>query len=120
MLANVCGEADRAAELLTESSSWWEQTGEAYGRSLAGSILGGVYVSQGRYDEAKTLFTPNEAYFQDIGNDDLPAHARWHLGVIAWVQGMRPAPVACSGTPWSARIGPGCRPMPPIRCATSA
>ena len=31
MLANVCGETDRAAALLTESFSWWEQSGEAFG-----------------------------------------------------------------------------------------
>ena len=30
MLANVCGEADRATALLTESFSWWEQTGDAH------------------------------------------------------------------------------------------
>ena len=87
MLANVCGETDRAAELLTESFSWWEQSGDAYGHAVARSLLGGVYVSQGRYDEAATLFAPNEAYFRDTGHDDMLAHARFHLGVIAWAQG---------------------------------
>src|SRR5215207_4268431 len=87
MLANVAGETDRATALLTESFSWWEQTGEAYGHAAAGSLLGGVYVSQGQYDEAATLFAPNEAYFRDIGNENLLAHARFHLGVIAWVHG---------------------------------
>ena len=65
MLANVCGETDRATALLTESFSWWEQTGDAYGRAIARSLLGGVYVSQGRYDEAAALFAANEAYFRD-------------------------------------------------------
>ena len=94
LLANVCGEPDRATELLTESFSWWEQTGDAYGHAIAGSLLGGVHVSQGRYDEAATLFRPNEAYFddndadlRDSGREDWLAHARFHLGVIAWVQG---------------------------------
>jgi predicted ATPase/class 3 adenylate cyclase len=87
MLANVCGETDRAAALLTESFSWWEQTGEAFGYAAARSMLGGVYVSEGRYDEAATLFAPNEAYFRDIGNENLLAHVRFHLGVIAWAQG---------------------------------
>jgi tetratricopeptide (TPR) repeat protein len=87
MLANVCGETDRAVAQLTESFSWWEQTGEAYGRALASSILGGVYVSLGRYDAGAALFTPNEAYFRDVGNESLLAHVRFHLGVIAWVQG---------------------------------
>jgi predicted ATPase/class 3 adenylate cyclase len=87
MLANVCGETDRAMALLTESFSWWEQTGEAFGHAVAGSLLGGVYVSQGRYKEAAALFTPNEAYFQDAGHDNMHAHALFHLGVIAWAQG---------------------------------
>src|SRR5215207_1656504 len=87
MLASVAGETDRATALLTESFSWWEQTGEAYGHAAAGSLLGGVYVSQGRYDEAKTLFTPNAAYFRDTGHDSMRAHALFHLGVIAWAQG---------------------------------
>ena len=59
------GETDRAAELLTESFSWWERSGDAYGHAIARSLLGGVYVSQGRYDEAAPLFTANEAYFRD-------------------------------------------------------
>jgi tetratricopeptide (TPR) repeat protein len=87
MLASVAGETDRATALLTESFSWWEQTGEAYGHAAAGSLLGGVYVSQGRYDEAKTLFTLNAAYFRDTGHDSMHAHALFHLGVIAWAQG---------------------------------
>ena len=87
MLANVCGETDRAAALLTESFSWWEQSGEAFGYAAARSMLGGVYVSEGRYDEAATLFAPNEAYFRDIGNENVLAHVRFHLGVIAWAQG---------------------------------
>ena len=33
-----------------------------------GSLLGGVYVSQGRYDEAAPLFAANEAYFRDTGS----------------------------------------------------
>ena len=65
MLANVCGETDRAAALLTESFSWWEQSGDAFGHAVARSLLGGVYVSQGRYDEAAALFAANEAYFRD-------------------------------------------------------
>jgi predicted ATPase len=87
MLANVCGETERATALLTESFSWWEQTGEAFGHAVAGSLLGGVHVSHGRYDEAAALFTPNVAYFHDTGHDNMHAHALFHLGVIAWAQG---------------------------------
>src|SRR5918994_5868764 len=98
MIANVCGETERATALLTESFSWWEQTGEAYGRAQAGSLLGGAYVSQGRYDEAKTLFAASEAHFRDneaalrdAGQqahfEDWFGHAHFHLGLIAWVQG---------------------------------
>ena len=36
---------------------------------LARSLLGGVYVSQGRYDEAAALFAPNETYFRDTGHE---------------------------------------------------
>jgi predicted ATPase/class 3 adenylate cyclase len=94
MLANVCGDTDRATALLTESFSWWEQTGEAYGSAIARSLLGGVRVNQGRYDEAAELFAANEdyfrdneAYFQAAGHEDWLGHASFHLGLIAWVQG---------------------------------
>ena len=87
LLANVCGETDRAAVLLTESISWWEQTGDAYGRAFAGSLLGGVYVSRGQYDEAAPLFAAAENYARDAGRDDVLALANFHLGLIAWVQG---------------------------------
>jgi tetratricopeptide (TPR) repeat protein len=90
MLANVGGEPVRATELLRESFRWWEQTDDAFGRAFASSMLGGVYVSQGHYDEAAPLFAPIEAYARDAGHDDLLAIALFHLGVIAWTQGDDP------------------------------
>jgi len=87
LLANVRGEPDRAAELLTASFPCWEQTGDAIGRAYANSLLGGVYVSQGRYEEAEPLFAAIEASARDAGHDGLLAMARFHLGLIAWVQG---------------------------------
>jgi predicted ATPase/transcriptional regulator with XRE-family HTH domain len=87
LLASVSGEADRATDLLTESFSWWEQTGDTWGYATARSLLGGVSVSQGRYDEASALFEANEVYFRDTGHDIMLGHARFHLGLIAWVQG---------------------------------
>jgi tetratricopeptide (TPR) repeat protein len=94
MLANVSGETDRAAELLTASFAWWERSGDAHGYAAARSLLGGVYVSQGWYDKAAALFATSEAYFRDT-EVDLPettrngwlAHAHFHRGVIAWAQG---------------------------------
>jgi tetratricopeptide (TPR) repeat protein len=94
MLANVCGETERATALLTESFFWWEQSGEAYGSAIARSLLGGVRVNQGRYDEAAVLFATNEAYFRDneaalleAGHGDWLGHASFHRGLIAWMQG---------------------------------
>jgi len=94
LLANVWGETNRAAERLTESFSWWERSSDAYGLAVARSLLGGVYVSQGRYDAAEALFTTNESYFRDneaalreAGHENWLAHARFHRGVIAWTQG---------------------------------
>jgi predicted ATPase/DNA-binding XRE family transcriptional regulator len=94
MLANVCGETDLAAELLTVSFDWWERSGDTNGSAIARSLLGGVRVNQGRYDEAASLFGANEAYFRgkeaalyETGHEDWLAHASFHLGVIAWVQG---------------------------------
>ena len=94
LLANVSGEAERAAELLTESFTWWERSGDAYGDAVARSLLGGVRVSQGRYDEDAALFATSETYFRaneaalraDKQGDWL-AHATFHLGLIAWTQG---------------------------------
>ncbi|MDF2758301.1 MAG: adenylate/guanylate cyclase protein [Thermomicrobiales bacterium] len=87
LLANVLGETDRAAELLTESFSWWEQSGDTYGYMMARSLLGGVRVNQGRYDEAAALFTANEAALCEAGDESWLGHASFHLGVIAWAQG---------------------------------
>jgi predicted ATPase/transcriptional regulator with XRE-family HTH domain len=87
LLANVCGETQRATELLEQSFRWWEQTGDTYGHAIAGSLLGGAHVSQGQYDEATALFVRNMDYFQDAGHDNLLGHAVFHLGVIAWAQG---------------------------------
>jgi predicted ATPase/DNA-binding XRE family transcriptional regulator len=87
MLASVAGETDRAVALLTESFAWWAQTGDDYGQAMASSFLGGVYVSQGQYDEAAPLFAANEPVFRDAGQQDWLWHASLHLGVIAWAQG---------------------------------
>ncbi|MFN8594101.1 MAG: helix-turn-helix domain-containing protein [Thermomicrobiales bacterium] len=87
LLANMCGEADRAVALLTESGLWWDRSDDLLGRAFAQSLLGGVYVSQGRYDEAKPLFEINQSYFREIDHADLIANANFHLGLIAWVKG---------------------------------
>ena len=87
MLANVCGETDRAAELLTASFAWWERSGDTHHHAFARSLLGGVHVSLGRYDEAAPLFAANRDYFQSTGQWIMLAHAVFHLGVIAWVKG---------------------------------
>jgi predicted ATPase/class 3 adenylate cyclase len=120
MLANVGGETERATVLLTESFSWWERSGEAYGYAIARTILGGVYVGQGQYAEAAPLFTASEAYARDAGYDDLLGMARFHLGLIAWAQGARRAPAACCERRWRSRIVPDLHLMLSIRCATSA
>jgi tetratricopeptide (TPR) repeat protein len=94
LLANVCGETERAIEMLTASFPWWEQTGDALGRAFADTLLAGVYVSQGRYDEAAELLAANEAYYRDneaflrgAGREDFLAFPRYLLGLIAWMQG---------------------------------
>jgi tetratricopeptide (TPR) repeat protein len=87
MLAQVGGDPARAAARLMESLAWWEQTGEAYGRAWADMLLGGVYVSEGRYAEAEPHFAPNEAVFRETGYEGDVAITRFHLGLIAWVQG---------------------------------
>jgi predicted ATPase/DNA-binding XRE family transcriptional regulator len=98
MLANVCGETDRATALVSESFPWWERSGDAYGQAIARSLLGGVRVNQGQYAEAVALFAASEAYFRDneaalreTGHhsnfEDWFGHAHFHLGLIAWVHG---------------------------------
>ncbi len=83
----MCGETDRAAERLTASFEWWERSGDAFGYMIARSLLGGVRVNQGRYDEAAALFAANEAALRDAGDESWLGHASFHLGLIAWVQG---------------------------------
>lgn len=94
MLANVSGDSERAAALLTASFTWWERAGDAYGEMMARSLLGGVRIAQGRYDDGAALFRANEAYLTAneaalfaSGHGDWHAHARFHLGLIAWMQG---------------------------------
>jgi tetratricopeptide (TPR) repeat protein len=87
LLANVSGETDPAAERLTASFEWWERSGDAFGYMIARSLLGGVRVNQGRYDEAAALFASNEAALRDAGDASWLGHASFHLGLIAWVQG---------------------------------
>jgi hypothetical protein len=76
------------------SFPWWEQTGDALGRAFADTLLAGVYVSQGRYDEAAALIAANEVYFHEnetylrhAGRDDFLAFPRFLLGLIEWVKG---------------------------------
>ena len=117
MLANVCGETDRATALLTESFPWWEQSRRCpWPRRSRAALLGGVYVSQGRYDEAAPLFAANEAYFRDTGiagrDDDLLGHRalsprRDRLG--AGRRCARPQPAAgCRGALRSLRDASRC------------
>jgi predicted ATPase/DNA-binding XRE family transcriptional regulator len=94
LLASVCGETERATEMLTASFPWWEQTGDALGRAFAETLLAGVYVSHGHYNEAEVLLAANEAYYRDneavlrdAGREDFVAFPRYLLGLIAWVQG---------------------------------
>jgi tetratricopeptide (TPR) repeat protein len=87
LLATVRGDTTLAAELLTESFAWWDRAGDAFGRAFADTRLGGVYVSQGRYEEAAPLFAATEVYFRDARNDDQLAGVRFHLGLIAWMRG---------------------------------
>ena len=87
LLANVAGETDRAAELLTASFPWWERSSDSFGYAMTLSLLGGVRVNQGRYDEAAALFAANQASLQDAGDESWLGHASFHLGVIAWAQG---------------------------------
>ena len=83
----MLGETRRADELLTASFEWWERSGDAFGHMIARSLLGGVRVNQGRYDEAAALFAANETSLRDVGDESWLGHASFHLGVIAWVQG---------------------------------
>ena len=94
LLAQVGGKADHAAARLTESFPWWERSGDALGRAFAQTLLGGVAISQGRYAAAAPLLVATEAFYRDheallqaVGRDDFLAHARFLLGVLAWVQG---------------------------------
>jgi predicted ATPase/DNA-binding CsgD family transcriptional regulator len=86
LLANVRGEPERAAELLTASFSWWERSRDPHGYAVARGLLGGVRVSQGRYDEAAALFTGNKDQFPEPQHESWIAHAHFHLGVIAWAK----------------------------------
>lgn len=87
LLASVAGNEEWAVELLTESFPWWERAGDAFGRAFAGSLLGGVHVGQGRYEEAAPLFRANREFYRVAGHEIMLAHAVFHLGVIAWAGG---------------------------------
>jgi DNA-binding CsgD family transcriptional regulator len=89
MLAQVGGDPERATARLTESLPWWEQTGDAYGPAFADMLLGGVYVGEGRYAEAAAHFAVNEAVFRETGHEEDVAITRFHLGLLAWMEGNK-------------------------------
>ena len=87
-------------------------------------MLGGVYVSQGRYDEAAPLFAANEAYFRDEAYPDTmttcSAIALFHLGADRLGAGRRCArPHPAAGRRGALRSHPARQSMRSIRCAIS-
>ena len=117
MLANVCGETERATALLTESFSWWEQTGDACGRAFAGSrFLVGSTSARGGMTRPRRSLRRSRPIARDAGHDDVLGVARFHLGADRLGAGRRrarPRPTArCRGALRSSR--------PASRCDRSA
>jgi predicted ATPase len=67
-IAYYQSETDRALDLLKEGLALWRQTGDSLGSLLARSVIGGVLVAQGRYDDAVSLIDEEHFRLQDAGD----------------------------------------------------
>ena len=59
---------------------------EPWRATIAQSLLGGVLVSEGRYNEAEPLFVGALAQWQALGREMWTGHALFHLGLIAYAR----------------------------------
>jgi len=87
LLALVQGDYDDAQANLAASIAGWIDADDAWGVAVARSLLGGVYVSQGRYSQALPLFRSVSDAFRISDNQSWAAHVRFHLGAIAFATG---------------------------------
>lgn len=87
LIVSVQGDHGAAIQHLTAALATWGLDDRGWGSAMARSLLGGVHVGQGRYDEAEPLFEEALNRFAALGNPAWIAHARFHLGVIAAARG---------------------------------
>lgn len=95
LLALVQGDYDDAQANLAASIAGWIDAGDAWGVAVARSLLGGVYVSQGRYSQARPLFHSVSDAFRTNDDQSWAAHVRFHLGAIAFAMEDYPSARAC-------------------------
>ena len=84
LLALVRGDYVAAGAWLNDSLVQWSAVDDLWGETVTRSLLGGVLVSQGRYDEAIPLFREAMAVFDTVEDQGWSGLASFHLGAIAY------------------------------------
>ncbi len=80
LILQMQGELEQAQVALERALAWASEAGEPRRAANARSLLGGVLVSRGQYNEAEPLFETAVEQWLEIDNRFGPVHALFHLG----------------------------------------
>ncbi len=84
LIFHMQGDLARAQAALEQAQARTDEAGKPWRATIARSLLGGVLVSEGRYDEAEPLFEAALAQSRARGNSVWAGHALFHLALVAY------------------------------------
>jgi predicted ATPase/DNA-binding CsgD family transcriptional regulator len=86
LIFQMQGDLARAQASLEHGLARAVEAGDPWRATVARSLLGGVLVSGGRYDEAEPLFDGALAQWRALGRQVWAGHALFHLGLVAYAR----------------------------------
>ncbi len=86
LICQMQGDLARAQASLEQALARADEAGDGWRAAIARSLLGGVLVSGGRYDEAEPLFEDALAQWQASGRQVWADVALFHLGLVAYAR----------------------------------
>jgi DNA-binding CsgD family transcriptional regulator/tetratricopeptide (TPR) repeat protein len=91
LILQMQGELEHAQVALERSLAWAGKAGQTRRAAIARSLLGGVLVCRGRYDEAEPVFeTVREQWLELVAgtrrSEFWAGHALFHLGLVAYAR----------------------------------
>ncbi len=86
LICQMQGDLARAQASFEHGLAQSVEAEDGWRAPLARSMLGGVLVSNGRYDEAEPLFEMALAQWQELERPNMVGHALFHLGVVAYTR----------------------------------